>query len=204
MAVRCTGAGPLGVVCVNGGRAAPVPGTWSASIEWLVRRLAPRLPECRFAEVRYRVKSWTRLDDCIEDAREAIEAVERDRIVLLGFSMGGAVAVACADDPRVDRVVGLAPWLFDQLSVAPIAGKRLRVLHGALDRGLPGIPGVAPALSRRGFDRAIAAGATGEYTTIRGAAHAIALRAPTGRPVPLPRARTWSRLVEAELRSAVR
>ncbi len=29
------------VVCVNGGQSRQVPGTWSASIEWLVRALAP-------------------------------------------------------------------------------------------------------------------------------------------------------------------
>ena len=187
---------------MNGGRAALVPGTWSASIEWLVSHLRPRLPECRFAEVRYRVKSWNRLHDCIDDAREAIEAVGTERVVLLGFSMGGAVAVSCADDPRVDRVIGLAPWLFDRLDVSTLAGKRLRVLHGSLDRAFPGVPGVAPELSRRGFERALAAGATGEYTTIGGAVHAIALRAPTGQPVPLPRAGSWRSHIESELRAA--
>ena len=42
--------GPEGadaVVCVNGGQRAHVEGTWSASLEWLVGRLAPRFP--RFA-----------------------------------------------------------------------------------------------------------------------------------------------------------
>ena len=40
------------VVCVNGGQSGEVEGTWSASVEWLVRTLAPRLPELGFAEVR--------------------------------------------------------------------------------------------------------------------------------------------------------
>jgi hypothetical protein len=40
------------VVCVNGGQAAEVPGTWSATIEWLVDRLAPASPELHLAEVR--------------------------------------------------------------------------------------------------------------------------------------------------------
>ena len=39
------------VVCVNGGQAAPVAGTWSTSLEWLVQRLAPRFPHLRFVEV---------------------------------------------------------------------------------------------------------------------------------------------------------
>lgn len=184
---------------MNGGRAASVPGTWSATLEWLGERLAPRLPAFRLLEVRYRTRSWHRLHDCIDDARAAIDAAEAERVVLLGYSMGGAVAVACAGDPRVERVLGLAPWLFDRLSMAALRGKRLRVIHGSLDRALPGVPGVSPALSRRGFERALAAGATGEYTVIHGAPHAVALRAPTGRPVPLPRAGAWLRLVHGEL-----
>jgi pimeloyl-ACP methyl ester carboxylesterase len=200
--MRVTGVGDVAVVCVNGGRAEPVPGTWSSSLEWLVRGLAPRLPGFCFAEVRYRIKSWHRFDDCEADTRAAIASLGARRTVLLGFSMGGAVAIRCADDSSVEDVVGLAPWIPDQLDVEPLRGKRLRVIHGSLDRSLPGVPGVAPSLSRRGFQRALAAGATGDYTLIRGAAHAIALRAFSGTPVPLPRARTWLRLTEAALRAA--
>jgi len=197
--LRVSGDGPLAVVCVNGGQAAEVPGTWSATLEWLVGRLAPRFPGLRFGEVRYRVKSWKRLDWCIEDARAAVEALGGDRTLLLGFSMGGAVSIAAADEPGVDGVVGLAPWIPDRLDVATLRGKRLDVLHGGLDRWLPGIPGVSPASSRRGFDRALAAGATGTYTTIPGAVHGVALRGPSGRVVPLPRAARWAELVGAEL-----
>jgi pimeloyl-ACP methyl ester carboxylesterase len=185
------------IICVNGGRATAIAGTWSTSLEWLVGRLAPRFPELRFAEVKYRIKSWNHFDSCVEDAREAIERLDAERTLLLGFSMGGAVAISVADDPRVERVVGLAPWIPDRLSVETLRGRRLDVIHGALDRALPGIPGVSPANSRRGFERAQALGVPGTYTLIRGALHAIALRA--GRPVPLPRARMWAQLVEAQL-----
>jgi len=197
--LRLTGpAGPT-VVCVNGGRAKELPGTWSATIEWLVRRLAPAMPELCFAEVRYRTKSWRRFDECVNDCRAAIGAVEGERVLLLGFPMGGAVAASCADEQCVGGVVGLAPWLPDQLSLEALRGKRLRVLHGGLDRSLPGMPGVSPALSRRGYERARALGASGEYTLIPGALHAIALRGPTGRLVPLPRANAWAQLVRGEL-----
>lgn len=198
--MRVTGpAGPLAVICMNGGQAAEVEGTWSASLEWLVRRLAPRFPAVRFAEVRYRVKSWRKLDWCIEDARAAIRAVGAPRTVLIGFSMGGAVAVGCADEPSVDTVIGLAPWLPDRLAVDSLRGRRLRVLHGSLDRYLPGIPGVSPTLSRRGYERACALGADGEYTVIPGALHGLAVRARSGRALPLPRARRWAELVAVEL-----
>jgi pimeloyl-ACP methyl ester carboxylesterase len=187
------------VVCVNGGQAAEMEGTWSATLEWLVGRLAPRFPALGFAEVRYRIESWRRLGMCIDDARAAIHELGAPRTLLLGFSMGGAVSIACAAEPSVDGVLGLAPWIPDRISVAPLRGKRLRVLHGSLDRGLPWIPGVSPELSRRGFERARALGVDGEYTLIPGAVHGIALRRRSGRPVPLPRARRWAELVEAEL-----
>jgi dienelactone hydrolase len=193
--IRSTGgAGPLAVVCANGGRAAELPGTWSASIEWIVGRLAPSFPELRFVELRYRVRSWKRLDLCVEDALAAIEAAGAGRTLLIGFSMGGAVAVRAASHRSVVGVLGLAPWLPDELDLAPLRGRRLDVLHGALDRALPGVPGVSPALSRRGFERARELGVEGSYTAIAGAVHAIALRGPRGRPVPLPRASRWAEL----------
>jgi dienelactone hydrolase len=204
--LRLTGpfGAPAAVVCVNGGQASEVEGTWSASLEWLVRRLAPRFPELLFAEVRYRIKSWNKLDWCVEDARAAVEQVGARRTMLLGFSMGGAVSVRTADDPSVETVLGLAPWLPDQLSLDPLRGKRLRVLHGSLDRALPGIPGVAPVLSRRALERARALGAAGEYTLIRGGLHGVALRARSGKLVALPRSSTWLSLVADELTTFVR
>lgn len=187
------------VVCVNGGQAAPVEGTWSASIEWLAARLAPRFPGVSFVEVRYRVKSWKLLDRCVEDARAAIAAAGGERTLLLGFSMGGAVATRAATAPGVEALIGLAPWLFERLDVSPLAGKRLDVLHGSLDGYFPGVPGVSPELSRAGFERSLAAGAEGTYMLIPGALHAIALRAHWGAPVPLPRAREWARQVATRL-----
>ncbi len=187
------------VICVNGGQAAEVEGTWSATLEWLVRRLAPRFPALRFGEVRYRIKSWRRLDWCVDDARAAIHEVAAPRALLLGFSMGGAVSIGCADEPTVSEVLGLAPWIPDRISVDPLRGKRLRVLHGSLDRYLPGVPGVSPTLSRRGFDRALVLGATGEYTLVHGGLHGVALRGPSGSPIRLPRAGRWAELIAEEL-----
>lgn len=202
--LRVTGAiGECAVVCVNGGQSREVEGTWSASIEWLVNRLAPRLPELGFAEVRYRVKSWRRLESCVDDARAAVEAVGASRVVLLGFSMGGAVSVAVANEPVVEEVVGLAPWIPDQLDVTTLRRKRLTVIHGALDRWFPGVPGVSASHSRKGFDRARERGAEGRYVLIPGALHGIALRAPWGKLVPLPKADRWAALVEEELRRFV-
>ena len=202
--LRVTGSvGERAVVCVNGGQQREVEGTWSASVEWLVRQLAPRLPELAFAEVRYRVKSWRRLESCVEDARAAIYEVGARRVALLGFSMGGAVSIAVAAEPKVEEVVGLAPWIPDELDVSTVRGKRLSVIHGSFDRWLPGIPGVSPSHSRKGFDRARERGADGSYTLVPGGIHGIALRSPWGKLVTLPKARRWAELVEAELRRFV-
>ena len=198
--LRLTGqSGAPAVVCLNGGQSGEVAGTWSATLEWLVDRLAPRFPGLAFGEVRYRVKSWRRLDSCVADARAAIVAMTAPRTLLLGFSMGGAVAVGAAAQPTVRHLVGLAPWFPDRLPLDTLRGCRLTVFHGTLDRYLPGIPGVHPENSRRGFERARALGVVGDYRLVPGALHGVALRAPWGKPVPLPRASTWVRLVADEL-----
>jgi dienelactone hydrolase len=188
------------VVCVNGGSAAVVPGDWSASMEWLVGRLAPAFPGLAFHEVRYRTKSWNRLDSCIEDARTALAAVAGDGrpALLIGFSMGGAVAIGSAGHPGVTAVVGLAPWIPDRLPIDGLHGRRLAVIQGSLDGWIPGVPGISPRSSRHGCERVRAAGVPATYRLIRGAVHPIALRF-GGRPVPAPRARTWARLVSAEV-----
>jgi len=200
---RLTGeVGERAVVCVNGGKGAEAPGTWSASVEYLVRALAPASPSLAFVEVRYRVKSWRRLDECVEDGRAAIAAA-RERgarqLALVGFSMGAAVSVRIAYEPEVTTVIGLAPWLPPQLDLAPLAGRRLAVVHGALDAPLPGIPGVKPSVSADAHRRALALGVESERTVIGPAIHAIALRARSGRLVPMPGARRWVGLVLAEL-----
>lgn len=199
--MRVTGAvGECAVVCVNGGQHREVDGTWSASVEWLVRTVAPRLPALAFAEVRYRIKSWRRLESCVEDARAAVLELGAPRVALLGFSMGGAVSIAVASEPQVAEVVGLAPWIPAELDVSSLRRKRLTVIHGSLDRWLPGIPGVSAAHSRKGFDRARERGAEGRYVLVPGALHGIALRSPWGTLVPLPKARRWAEVVEDELR----
>ena len=200
---RVTGEGAeRAVVCVNGGQSAQVPGTWSASLDWLVRRLAPELPELAFVEVRYRIKSWRRLDDCIADCRAAIAFAKElgaRELALFGFSMGGAVAIAAAGDPAVREVIGLAPWIPNRLDLGTLDGKRLAVIHGSLDSPLPGIPGVTPRSSRRGYERALARGVEATYALVRGGLHGLAVRTRSGRLIRLPRAEAVAQLVAVEL-----
>lgn len=189
------------VVCVNGGTRDDVSGTWSASLEWLVQRLAPRFPELAFAEVKFRIKSWNRLDMCAEDAVAAVDEVGAPETLLIGFSMGGAVAIKAARHPSVSKIVGLAPWIPDRLDLSSLDGRELAVYHGALDRYFPGIPGVNPSNSRGGYERAKARGIHASYSLIPGAVHGVAVRGPWGRLVPLPRARSWLRQIDAELQA---
>ena len=190
--VRNDGA-PLSAVLVNGGTARAVPGTWSATSELLADELAPRLPGVRFVEVRYRVKTWHALESCIEDARAALDLAAEGarRCLLVGFSMGGAVSIGAASHGAVAGVLGLAPWIPDRLALDGLVGKRLDVVHGAWDRWLPGVPGVSPAVSRRGFSRAQALGVSGSYAVIPRGLHGAALRDPRGGLVRLPRWRAW-------------
>jgi len=192
---------------VNGGQRAEVAGTWSATLEWLVRRLAPEFPGLAFVEVRYRIKSWQRLQECVEDCRAAIElavAGGSREVALLGFSMGGAVAIASAEAPAVTTVIGLAPWIPDRLDVSRLDGRRLAIVHGSLDRWLPGIPGVSVTSSRRGFERIRARGVEATHAVVLGGLHGLAVRSPRGGVVPLPQAGRMARLVAAELRRFAR
>ena len=200
---RWTGApGQRAVVCVNGGTAAEVPGTWSASVEWLVRGLAASSPDLAFLEVRYRVKSWRRLDLCVEDGRAAIAAAREagaERIALLAFSMGGTVAVRNAAEAEVSVVVGVNPWLPPQLELGGLSGRRLAIVHGSLDAPLPGIPGVKPSMSLAACERARALGVEAERRVVPGGFHAAALRRRAGGLLPLPGARRYRDFVAAEL-----
>ena len=199
--VRITNEGaPQAVVLVNGGSAKAIPGTWSATSELLTEALAPRFADLLFAEVRYRVKTWNALDSCIADARAALELVDVPTL-LLGFSMGGAVSIGVAAHPGVSGVLGLAPWIPDRLSLDGLRGKRLDVIHGSWDRYLPGVPGVSPASSRVGFERARALGVEGTYTLIARGLHGAALRRRSGSLVRLPRASAWVEEVSRHLES---
>jgi hypothetical protein len=136
-------------------------GTWSATSEWLARRVAGRRPGWSVAEVRYRFGSWRRLAAAAEDAHAAILALEgmgRPPGALVGFSLGGRVAVALARAESVRTVVGLAAWLPDGVDLRPLIGRRLHLAHGTLDRTFPGVPGVSPRISEAAAARAEALG----------------------------------------------
>lgn len=200
---RWTGTpGRRAVVCVNGGTAAEVEGTWSASVEWLVQRLARRFPELGFLEVRYRVKSWRRLELCVEDTAAAIDTARESgagELALLGFSMGGAVAVRNAAADGVELVAGVNPWLPPQLELGTLQGRRLVIAHGAFDAPLPLIPGVKPSMSQAAAERARASGIEVERQVVPYGFHAVALRRRDGGMLALPGAGRYADVVGDQL-----
>jgi pimeloyl-ACP methyl ester carboxylesterase len=192
----------LVVVLANGGTAKAVPGTWSATSELLAAELAPRFDDVEFVEVRYRVKSWNELPSCVADVRAALDETGSRGprpTLMIGFSMGGAVSIGVADARDVVGVLGLAPWIPARLSLEPLAGKRLDVLHGSWDRYLPGVPGVSPESSRHGFERARSQGVEGTYTLVPRGLHGAAVRRRSGRLLRLPRWRDWVEHVAVRL-----
>src|SRR5207244_12062938 len=82
----------------------------------------------------FRSKSWQRLQGCVEDCRAAIEFAVADgarEVALLGFSMGGAVAIASADSPAVTTVIGLAPWIPVRLDVSTLEDRKSTRLNSS-------------------------------------------------------------------------
>ena len=200
---RWTGTpGRRAVVCVNGGTSAEIAGTWSASVEWLVNRLSDRFPGLGFLEVRYRIKSWRRLELCVEDAAAAIGTAKEsgaEGLALLGFSMGGAVAVRNAAATCVELVAGVNPWLPPQLELGTLQGRRLAIAHGALDAPLPLIPGVKPSMSQAAAERARAFGVEVEREVVPFGFHAVALRRRDGGLLALPGAARYADFVGDQL-----
>ena len=173
-------------------------GTWSATSEWLARRIAREHPGWAVAEVRSRFGSWRRRVAGAEDGHAAIralDAMDRPADALVGFSLGGRVAVALAGADCVRTVVGLAAWLPDGVDLRPLIGRRLHLAHGTLDGALPGLPGVSPRISEAAAARAEALGVPSKLTMIAGGVHGVAARGRFSGLVPLPRAGRWAQVV---------
>ena len=135
------------------------------------------------ATLRYRVRGWNgALMSPVADAEQSLDDIRRRHgpvpVVLVGHSMGGRVAMRVGGDASVVAAVGLAPWLPDGEPVAQLAGRRVLLAHGNLDRV------TSPRATRRFAEAAAAHGVAVDFVLVRGETHALLLRAPT-----------WQRLV---------
>ncbi|MFF2031933.1 alpha/beta hydrolase [Arthrobacter sp. NPDC058192] len=120
--------------------------------------------------LRNRYRGWNGKDQSpVQDARWALAHIRRDHpgvpVYLLGHSMGGLTAVSVADDPQVDAVVALAPWLSAGTPVRPVAGRRLLIVHGSDDRW------TSPHNSLGYARRAAGVAASVDYVSLKGAGH---------------------------------
>jgi alpha-beta hydrolase superfamily lysophospholipase len=103
-------------------------------------RLGSRLAADGILAVRLRYRRPGHLGACIDDVLGAIDALAGrgiDKVVILGWSFGGAVAITAG--ARSDRVVGVATVATQThgADVDRLAPRALLLLHGTADRVLP-------------------------------------------------------------------
>lgn len=120
--------------------------------------------------LRNSVRGWNGEDMTpLKDARWALARIRAEHpgvpIYLLGHSMGGLTAICAADEPGVDAVVALAPWLDDGTPATPVAARRVLIVHGDEDRW------TSPSASLRFARRAASEAAELRYVSLRGAGH---------------------------------
>ncbi len=151
----------------------------------LARGLARRNGRCGMAVaiLRYRYRGWNDPElHPVHDAQWALEQLRQRypgrRVVLLGHSMGGRVALRIADDPAVTAVCALAPWTLDGEPVRQLAGRSVLIAHGDRERRTD------PQLSHRFAVRARSVTDRVCRFEVLGDGHAM-----------LRRARDWSSLV---------
>ncbi len=92
------------------------------------------------AFLRYAVRGWNEAGDPMIDARWAVGEIERTYgdlpLGLVGYSMGGRVALQLAGDCRPAAVVTLSAWVepAEAAQWRPCPGLKALVLHGGSDR----------------------------------------------------------------------
>lgn len=120
--------------------------------------------------LRNRYRGWNGEDmSPVQDARWALSHISREHpgvpVYLLGHSMGGLTALCVADDPQVDAVVALAPWLNTETPVGRVAGRRVLIVHGSEDRWTSPGNSLDYARRARGVAKSV------DYVALMGAGH---------------------------------
>jgi len=134
------------VLVLHGGRAHSIQPTRASQlayqrmlpIAWSIHR-AVRPAGAAIWLLRNRLRGWNEPHrDAVRDARWALDQVRRRhrhaKVVLVGHSMGGRVALRVADDPSVTAVCALAPWVEPHDPVSHLAGRTVLLAHGDHDR----------------------------------------------------------------------
>ncbi|MEU6129495.1 alpha/beta fold hydrolase [Saccharopolyspora sp. NPDC047091] len=127
--------------------------------------------------LRNRVRGWNepRLD-ALADARWALRRVEEQhpgaRVLLVGHSLGGRVALRLAGEERVRGVCALAPWVEPGEPVEQLAGGEVLIAHGDADRVTS--PAESADFARRALQLPTPPALT--YVRVPGAGHAMLRR----------------------------
>jgi dienelactone hydrolase len=128
------------------------------------------------ARLRYVQRGWNGAAQApLADARWALAELERRfpgvPVGLVGHSMGGRTALYVADHPTVRAVVALAPWIEAGDPVSQLAGRRVLIAHGALDRM------TSPPASAAYARAAAQVAETVSYVSVQDERHAMLRRA---------------------------
>jgi alpha-beta hydrolase superfamily lysophospholipase len=120
--------------------------------------------------LRNSVRGWHgQAMSALHDARWALRQISEQHpgvlVYLVGHSMGGLTAVCAADDPQVEAVVALAPWLGPETPAQRVAGRKILIVHGTGDRM------TSPAQSLKFARRAAGGAASMQYVSLNGAGH---------------------------------
>lgn len=160
--------------------------------------------------LRNSVRGWNGPDmSPLQDARWALARIHEEHpgvpVYLLGHSMGGLTAICAADDPQVDAVVALAPWLSAETPAGNVAGRRVLIVHGTTDRW------TSPAASLKFARRASAGAKELRYVSLAGPAISCSGRSGCGTPsLPAlssrrsPRPPEWNWTADADLTPSCR
>ncbi|MCX6498102.1 MAG: alpha/beta fold hydrolase [Arthrobacter sp.] len=120
--------------------------------------------------LRNRYRGWNGPDmSPVQDARWALSQISREHpgvpVYLLGHSMGGLTALCVADDPQVEAVVALAPWVDGSTPAERVAGRRVLIVHGTKDHWTSPKNSLAYARRVEGVAESI------DYISLQGAGH---------------------------------
>lgn len=120
--------------------------------------------------LRNSVRGWNGAEmSPLQDARWALEQISSRHpgvpVFLVGHSMGGLTAVCAADHVQVEAVVALAPWLSPGTPVSAVAGRKVLIVHGTLDRW------TSPSASLAFARRAAASAESMQYVALKGVGH---------------------------------
>jgi alpha/beta superfamily hydrolase len=107
----------------------------------IYEELALRLQSDGITALRLKYRGVGRVDECVLDALAAIEALKIQgvqRVVLIGWSFGGAVAItAGAANEMVVGVVTIASQKHRTEAIAQLPPKSLLLIHGTADAIIP-------------------------------------------------------------------